>query len=296
MLITPQVMDAIFKAFNFSFNEGLKGTPAHWDKVATEAPSNTEEELYPWMGQWPAMREWVGDRVLNSLEMFGYAIKNKKFESTVTVPRTKIEDDRFNVFKGAFINLGRTVKMHPDLMVFGLLREGFTSDCYDGQNFFDTDHPVRTEDGHDAVVSNMQAGDGPGWYLLDTTQGIKPLIWQTRIGYEFQQMTSSNDERVFLADEYTYGVRARVNAGFGLWQLAYGSKASLTPDNYAAARQSMAELRGDRGQILGVTPSLLVVPPSLEKDARTLLKATSIAATTNVWHESADLLVTPFVA
>ena len=103
-------------------------------------------------------------------------------------------------------------------------------------------------------------------------------------------------------------MRARVNAGYGLWQLAFASKAPLTQDNYAAARAAMMSLRGDRGGVLGINPNLLVVPPSLEKDGRTLLKATSVADIvtvggaqqavpgTNVWHESADLIVTPFLA
>ena len=31
-----------------------------------------------------------------------------------------------------------------------------------------------------------------------------------------------------MTDEHVYGVRARVNAGLGLWQMAYASKAPLT--------------------------------------------------------------------
>ena len=70
----------------------------------------------------------------------------------------------------------------------------------------------------------------------------------------------------------------------------------------------MMSLKGDRGTILGINPNVLVVPPSLEAAARKLLKATSVADTvtiggveqavpaTNVWHESADLIVTPFLA
>lgn len=32
-----------------------------------------------------------------------------------------------------------------------------------------------------------------------------------------------NDDNVFFDDEVIYGVKARCNVGFGLWQLAYGS-------------------------------------------------------------------------
>ena len=43
--------------------------------------------------------------------------------------------------------------------------------CYDGQNFFDTDHPVG-EQGSQETVSNVQTGAGPAWYLLDTTRPV----------------------------------------------------------------------------------------------------------------------------
>jgi hypothetical protein len=182
--------------------------------------------------------------------------------------------------------------------------------------FISATHPVQDANGNDTVVSNMQAGTGPAWFLLSTKQVFRPLIWQKRIPYEFQALVSSNESEVFTRDQYLYGVRARVNAGFGLWQTAFGSQAPLTAANYAAARQAMMSLRGDRGGILGVMPNVLVVPPSLEPNARTLLKATSVAELvgstgplmeaiagpglavpiTNVWYESADLIVTPYLA
>lgn len=217
--------------------------------------------MYPFLGQWPGLREWIGDRVIDSLSAHEFTIKNRKFESTVSVPREKIEDDQYGLFGTMFEQMGRVTKQHPDKEVFGLLKQGFSTPCYDKQNFFDADHPTGDENGNTITVSNMQDGTGPIWYLLDTAQPVKPMVWQTRIPYDFQAIVASNDKYVFLKDEYVYGVRARVNAGFGLWQLAYASKAALNADNFAAARQFMAELRGDRGQILGVegnTPSRLV--------------------------------------
>ena len=121
------------------------------------------------------------------------------------------------------------------------------------------------------MASNMQAGTASAWYLLDTSRAVRPLIWQEREKYEFQQVTDAGDKGVFMTDQYLYGVRARVNAGFGLWQLAFGSKAPLTPANYSAARAAMMGYRGDKGRILGVRPDTLVVPPVLEEKARALV-------------------------
>lgn len=47
-------------------------------------------------------------------------------------------------------------------------------------------------------------------------------------------------------------LRFRVNAGFGLWQLVFGSNDAPGRENYAAARAAMMGLRADNGQIPGV--------------------------------------------
>lgn len=308
MLIGPPSLDALFTAFQFIYNQGFDGAVSRVADVASETSSSTSEEVYPYLGQFPLFREWIGDRVVNQLGVHGWAIKNRKFETTVSVPRTDIEDDRYGVYRPMFKQMGVTAKLHPDSLVFPLLNEGFVSPCYDGQTFFSASHPTQDANGVDAIASNMQDGAGPAWFLLDTNQAFRPVIWQKRVPYEFTTLTASNDTEVFTTDKYVYGVRARVNAGYGLWQLAFGSKAPLNADNFAAARQAMTSLRGDRGGILGVMPNVLVVPPALEANARTLLKATTVAEVvtvggvqtavpgTNIWYGSADLIVTPFLA
>lgn len=308
MLITPDSLKILYTAFSAKFNQGFKAARSYAADVAMETNSASSEEQYPWLGQWAPIREWVGDRVVSSLELYTWPISNRKFESTVGISREKIEDDQYGVLGPMFEQLGRKTRQHPDTLLFNLLKSGFTAPCYDGQPFFSAAHPARDENDNDIVYSNLQAGAAAPWFLLDTSQAVRPLVWQKRTPYEFQQVTNPGDQHVFRRDEYLYGVRARVNAGFGLWQLAFGSQAPLTSDNFAAAVASMKSLRGDRGDILGINPTALVVGPALEKDARTLLKATSVAdivtvggvsqaiPATNIWHESAELIVTPFLA
>ncbi len=157
----------------------------------------------------------------------------------------------------------------------GLLSQGFTTTCFDGQNFFDTDHPIADAAGAVSSVSNYAAGSEPAWYLLDTSRAVRPVIWQERESYDFQTMTDPTNPHVFMNDEFIYGVRTRVNAGFGLWQLAYASKDTLDATNYAAhfagRRAAMMNYRADGGRILGINPTTLVVPPSLEDAALSLL-------------------------
>jgi phage major head subunit gpT-like protein len=61
------------------------------------------------------------------------------------------------------------------------------------------------------------------WYLACTKRAIKPLVYQEREKPKFVSLDKDNDENVFFRKEYIYGVDSRCNAGFGLWQLAFGS-------------------------------------------------------------------------
>jgi hypothetical protein len=85
------------------------------------------DETYAWLGNLPTMREWIGPRVAGNLLAYGFTIANRKFESTVSVAREDIEDDRLGTFKPAFAEMGSMARRHPDELVFGLLKNGFNS-------------------------------------------------------------------------------------------------------------------------------------------------------------------------
>lgn len=63
------------------------------------------------------------------------------------------------------------------------------------------------------------------WYLLDTSKAIRPFVFQNREDPKFTMRTQDTDAGVFERDEYTYGVKARGNAGYGLWFLAAKARA-----------------------------------------------------------------------
>lgn len=273
-VITPAVLDAIFQSFNFSFQQAFAGVEPQWSRVAMEVNSQAAAENYGWLGQMPRMREWIGDRVIKSLDAFGYQIPNKTFESTLTLKREQIEDDSYGLFRPFVSDMGRSVALFPDELIYPLLKNGFAANCFDGQYFFDTDHPVKDADGKDQPVANMIDGAGPAWFLLDASRAVKPLVYQKRRAFEFVAKTNPNtSDRVWLANEYLYGVDGRCNAGYGLWQLAFGSKAALNRTNLRAAYQAMTTLKGDYGRPLGIKPTVLVCGPSLQSTARDLLNA-----------------------
>jgi phage major head subunit gpT-like protein len=298
-IITPALLTSLRTGFSKAFQDALTNTPTDWQKVATRVPSSSASNTYGWLNQFPTLREWVGDRVLKDMAAQAYQIQNKLFEGTVAVKRTDIEDDNVGVYTPLFEEMGRAAATHPDQLVFGLLKDAHTVTCYDGQFFFDTDHPVYPNvdgTGTATQVSNVQAGTGDAWYLLDTSRALKPLIFQERTQPELQALTSAQDEGVFMRDEYRYGIRYRCNAGLGFWQMAYKSKAPLDANNFNAAMAAMMSLKADGGRPLGIKPTVLVVPPSLRAAAMEIVKSERLAnGASNPNFGVVDLIVSPWL-
>ena len=296
MQITPANMALLNQGFKASFDGVFKSTTPTYQSVAMTVPSSTSEEVYAWLGSNTKFREWLGDRQYQALKRHGYKIKNKTFENTVEVEREVIEDDQYGTFKPLFQQLGQDAKLHPDELIWKLLVDGFTNMCYDGQYFFDTDHPVGVGS-QQASVSNFQGGSGTAWYLLDTRKIIKPLIFQSRRAYEFVAKDKLTDENVFDRNKFSYGVDGRCNGGYGMWQFAYASKNTLDDTAFASARADMGSFKTDGGKPLNVLPNLLVVPPSLEKTALEVVKATRKAnGADNVMAGTAEVMVVPWLA
>ncbi|TWC35061.1 phage major head subunit gpT-like protein [Pseudomonas sp. SJZ079] len=300
-VVTPALLQALFVGFRADYQRGLAAAPSQYKEIATVVPSATASNTYGWLGQFPKLREWIGARVLKDMAAHGYSISNKLFEGTVAIPRTAVEDDTAGIYRPMFEEMGRSAASHPDELIFALLAAGFSTTCFDGQYFFDTDHPVYPEVDGTGVAVNVSNVDipgvdpGPSWYLLDTSRAIKPLIYQERLKPELESKTDpTKSDHVFDHDEYVHGVRARNNGGFGFWQMAFASQQPLTGEHYGNARAAMGEFKADGGRPLGITPNLLVVPPRLEGAARKLLEKDTDAG--NEWYHTAKVLVCPWLA
>lgn len=314
MLITAPNLHELFVGFNTAYNTGFAGAPSTYQTIAMDVASSTSEERYPFMNSVPQLREWVGDRVVENLKLHAFSIENKRFESTISVPTPKIEDDQYGALSPMFQMMGQNARQHPDKTVYALLAQGKATTCYDGQPFFSQNHPIQGAGVKATTASNYQPAPagyaGPSWYLVDGSRPIKPMVFQTRRPYQFQAMVDPSEYNVFMRDEFIYGVTARVNAGFALWQLAFCSDAPLTPDNYAAARAQMISIQKENGDKMGIVPTHIIVPATLEGSARQVVKNELIATTiqigtapvasqtvavSNEWAGSAEMIMTPWL-
>ncbi len=142
MIVNQANLHGLTVSYSTAFNKSFDTVAPNYQKVATVVPSSTGEQDYKWLGQIPEMREWIGEREVQSLAAYDYSLKNKKFEMTYGVPREDIEDDKYGVYAALFSNMGESAALHPDKLVFEAMMNGFTALCYDGKPFFAENHQV----------------------------------------------------------------------------------------------------------------------------------------------------------
>jgi phage major head subunit gpT-like protein len=73
------------------------------------------------------------------------------------------------------------------------------------------------------VVVDARITSDTAWFLLDTMKPIKPFLYQERKAPVFVEQTDPQAEEVFMKKKFKFGAEARGQAGYGFWQLCYGS-------------------------------------------------------------------------
>ncbi len=297
MLITNQNLTNLRTGFSTIVADAMAKMKAEsaYAKVTTYVPSTDKEETYGFLRDLPGMREWAGPRLINGLAEDGFKIKNKPFEETISVGRYDILYDKLGTYAPRFAMLGRAAAEQPDLMLWALAKSGFTTNCFDGQYFFDTDHPIKLADGTMGTYANTDGGAGAPWMLIDNSKGMMPFIYQEAIAPTFVSKDKPDDDNVFMQNEFLYGVDMYCQVGFGMPQLAWGSKQTLDATSYGAARAAMGNFKRDGGQPAGITGKILVVGPSGESAGRKILNSEyGAGGATNEWKDTAELMVVPW--
>jgi phage major head subunit gpT-like protein len=176
-----------------------------------------------------------------------------------------------------------------------MLLAGFATTGLDGQYFFDSDHIGYDANGAETSYSNTGGGSGSPWFLMDLSRTfMKPLVMQNRQSVRFVSLDRDTDENVFMKRQFLYGADARYNVGFGFHQLVYGSKATLDATSYAAARVAMGTQRKPDGSSLNVMPTHLLVGPTNEAAARSVVGVATLASGgDNPWYNTVKIEVIP---
>lgn len=149
LLVNKDSLNALFTGLKTIFNNALTAATGNWAETAMEVPSSAAGEDYAWLSRFPKFRKWLGDKQVKNLEAGKYYKANEDWETTIAVKRNDIEDDRTGIYNTQSQQAGEAAGELHDIIVDDLKNNAFSEQCWDGQYFYDTDHPVGK-----GVVSN----------------------------------------------------------------------------------------------------------------------------------------------
>ena len=110
------------------------------DGVANMFNSDQASETYNFIGQSPAMRQWIGNRAAKGFTGQGVTIVNNHYEATIEVKKRDARRDKTGQIRARMEELADRGQTHWASLLSTLLMNGTSTVCYDGQYFFDTDH------------------------------------------------------------------------------------------------------------------------------------------------------------
>jgi phage major head subunit gpT-like protein len=289
-IVTQALLEALRTTFSTAFTKGQTEAKIIGEFMSTPIPSTTSINTYGFLGDLPIFRKWVGEKRLKELVEKVYQLLNEDYEATLPVRKKQIEDEQLGLYPALFEGWGREGKQWLDRLRFQALAEGHLRPCFDGQNFFDTDHPTYRDGG--GIWSNSdETGAGQAWFLLDCSQPLKPLIAQERKAPFFWWIADLMDSECAKTGVFTAYGEARGAVGYTLPFLAYRSTAVLNEANYIAARDAMKAFVDDNGEPRSIRPTHLVAGISNHQKAKDTFKPNKAGGESNTLASDAITIV-----
>jgi len=142
MAIDAELLKTISTGFEATFQETYNATSMELEELATLVVSGDLQESYPFLGNLPNMREWVGTRQHKELTSHNFTIVNKPYEATVPIPAKYIKYDKAKLFAAQIKTMAQNAKKFPNQLIASLINTGTVGLCYDGKPFFAADHEM----------------------------------------------------------------------------------------------------------------------------------------------------------
>ncbi len=119
--------------------------------------SNQETETYKWLGQVPKFREWVNGRAAGHPKTETFSIRNKLWEQTLEFNVDDLRRDKTGQIMIRIGELAQSGSAFWEDILTTLVNNGNTSGnvCYDGELYFDTDHPVKESTTGSTTAKNL---------------------------------------------------------------------------------------------------------------------------------------------
>jgi len=138
---TPTAMDqGLRDTARAAFWQGFFQLPSMFNGIASVEPSSADQETYAWLGYAAPVREFLSQRVKQGVPQVTYTIINKLWEATVAFNYLTRKFGKNNVVSKNVAQMGGKAREHRDKLLTQILVAGVSTNGYDAQFFFDTDH------------------------------------------------------------------------------------------------------------------------------------------------------------
>lgn len=127
-----------------------------FQQVCTPIMSERKKILVAIADMLPQMREWVGERKFHNAAEHSVELTNPHYELSMHVDADDVDDDEYSGYLLQAGGLGERAATHPDVLLATLMQAAHGIIGFDGQNFFDTDHPIDVKNGI-GTQSNLEA-------------------------------------------------------------------------------------------------------------------------------------------
>lgn len=102
--------------------------------------SDQASETYPFLGQVPTLREWIGGRQAKTLRGDQLTIENLHYEATIEFMLKDMRRDKTGQIQARINEFADRQLTHWASLLSTLIVNAESQVCYDGEYFFDTDH------------------------------------------------------------------------------------------------------------------------------------------------------------
>lgn len=160
-VVRTSALEALRTGLNTSYLDAFK-TPREYTypKVCTEVTSERKKIVIAIADMLPQMRKWVGERKFHKAAEHAVELTNDHYELSMEVDADDVDDDDYSGYILEAAGIGDRAAEHPDVLLADLVQNAHQIIGLDGQNFFDTDHPIDIKNGVGAQ-SNYEASGRP---------------------------------------------------------------------------------------------------------------------------------------
>jgi len=247
-----QVIGTFYKALSVN-------TGAPWlDAVSNYFTSDQAMEEYAWLGMTPAMREWIGGRNAKGFREQSFQIRNKHYEATLDVLVRDLRRDKTGQLMTRINEMARRANSHWASMISTLIEAGASTECYDGQYFFDTDH----DEGDSGTQSNRITADISAYPVANAGSTTLPAVaeMQFAIAKAIEQIVGFVDDQgePMNEDASSFLVMAPVE------YMNVISQAVATPVQIAETQSVLQSLKSNFRIDVAVNPRLSTMAASYQ--------------------------------